>query len=346
MKNKGKINEIKKAKGKMVGSGILALLLAGSLCLAGCGGNGQGEDETAWENAQSEVAQSEETESASAAETSTENAAIESAAIESTVIESNAIESTAVESGQESTSQTEEGSVQAGENIWESVQAAEEAEAVTVEGYTYRPERETRIWYASNGQEACKVILERPVFEGTAPETDAINAFYEEWTADKMEEYEPLADEACDWILSLGEEELIAPYGDEVTVAKVTVRDQVIGIIHESYLYTGGAHGMPGRESHLFSRADGKEVTLQSLTALSEEELNELVRSRFLALVEGDEAGGFFGDAADTLNAKTDFAQFSYLTEDGVVFYTTPYEIAPYAAGYTEVTIPYEELGM
>ena len=62
--------------------------------------------------------------------------------------------------------------------------------------------------------------------------------------------------------------------------------------------------------------------------------------------MEGDEAGGFFGDAADTLNAKTDFAQFSYLTEDGVVFYTTPYEIAPYAAGYTEVTIPYEELGM
>ena len=25
---------------------------------------------------------------------------------------------------------------------------------------------------------------------------------------------------------------------------------------------------------------------------------------------------------------------------------TTPYEVAPYAAGYTEVTIPYEEIGM
>jgi len=35
-----------------------------------------------------------------------------------------------------------------------------------------------------------------------------------------------------------------------------------------------------------------------------------------------------------------------YLSETGVVFYYAPYEIASYAEGFPEVTIPYSELEM
>ena len=33
-----------------------------------------------------------------------------------------------------------------------------------------------------------------------------------------------------------------------------------------------------------------------------------------------------------------------YLNEDGVVIYFGPYELAPYAAGFVEILVPYEEL--
>ena len=87
-------------------------------------------------------------------------------------------------------------------------------------------------------------------------------------------------------------------------------------------------------------------MTLSGLINKSGDELNTMVRGKFLELVEKDTENRFFEDAAETLNAKTDFMDSYYLNVEGVVFYSSPYEIAPYAAGYTEVTIPYADLGM
>ena len=64
---------------------------------------------------------------------------------------------------------------------------------------------------------------------------------------------------------------------------------------------------MPGRETHIFSGEDGSEVTLASLLPPSEEEVNELAREKFLARIEEHPEDGYFEDAADTINAKTDF---------------------------------------
>ena len=45
---------------------------------------------------------------------------------------------------------------------------------------------------------------------------------------------------------------------------------------------------------------------------------------------------------ADGISYESPF----YLSETGVVFYYAPYEIASYAEGFPEVTIPYSELEM
>lgn len=44
----------------------------------------------------------------------------------------------------------------------------------------------------------------------------------------------------------------------------------------------------------------------------------------------------------ETVNMESEF----YLTEDGIVFFYGPYELACYAAGFQEVTIPYEEFDL
>ena len=136
------------------------------------------------------------------------------------------------------------------------------------------------------------------------------------------------------------------PFSDEYSVTGVAMVQGVVSILQENYLFTGGAHGMPGRENHIFSGTDGKEVTLLDVLPLSEEEVNGLAREQFLARIEEHPEDGYFPEAADTVNAKTDFISQSYLTQDGVVFYAQPYELGPYAAGYIEVTLTWEQVGL
>lgn len=263
----------------------------------------------------------------------------------STVQETSAPAETNQETTEAATEETqtsgEKGSLQAGE-------------------YTYHLEKEEKTWSTEKGQLACTVKLEYPVFEGDSDGEKKINDFYEEWVSDMMENYENDPDSIVSYAMQYRTEEensqtaaegeteafTMPPSEEDFTVGGVVSHDNLISVYHESYTYEGGAHGMPGRNNHIFDKETGKELTLASLINLSNDELNTMVRDKFLEVVESDTEGGFFEDAAETLNAKNDFIEYYYLTDEGVVFYTTPYEIAPYAAGYTEVTIPYEELGM
>ena len=74
--------------------------------------------------------------------------------------------------------------------------------------------------------------------------------------------------------------------------------------------------------------------------------MNELVREQFLTRIEEHPEDGYFPEAADAVKEETDFISQSYLTQEGVVFYAQPYELGPYAAGYIEVTLTWEQLGL
>lgn len=268
--------------------------------------------------------------------------------------------------------QTESSTVQetsaSAETIQESTEAATTEETQTsgtsaslqAGEYTYHLEQVEKTWSTEKGQLACTVKLEYPVFEGDSDGEKKINEFYEEWVSDRMENYENDPDSIVSYAMQYRMEEensqtaaegeteaFTMPLSEEdYTVGGVVSHGNVLSVFLESYTYEGGAHGMPGRNNHIFDKETGKELTLAGLINISSDELNTMVRDKFLEVVENDTEGGFFEDAAETLNAKNDFMEYYYLTDEGVVFYSTPYEIAPYAAGYTEVVIPYEELGM
>lgn len=233
----------------------------------------------------------------------------------------------------------------------EGTETAPEADegSMTAGTYTWHPETEEAAWNASDGKPAFTVSLEYPVFEGETAAEAAINAFYQEWAEKKMDFYESDPDSPVPGALEFWESDMTedrAPWSDEYSVEVVTAVQGVISVRQDNYLFTGGAHGMPGRENHIFSGEDGSEVTLSDVLPLSEEEVNERAREAFLSRIEEHPEDGFFPDAADTVNAKTDFISQSYLTQDGVVFYAQPYELGPYAAGYIEVSLTWEQLGM
>ena len=105
----------------------------------------------------------------------------------------------------------------------------------------------------------------------------------------------------------------VAPWADDYSVAAVTAVQGVISIRQDNYLFTGGAHGMPGRENHIFSETEGSEVTLASLLPLSEEEVNERAREAFLSRIEEHPEDGYFEDASDTIRAKSDTGRRGFL---------------------------------
>lgn len=216
------------------------------------------------------------------------------------------------------------------------------------EEYAWHTGTFEQTWTLEDGTEAFALRLEYPVFEGDSDAEQTINAFYEEWLADRLSEYEDNPESNLHYAIQTREEiaDTAAPaWSDDLTLSGVTIKKHVIAVDSDFYAYTGGAHGMPGRQLHLFDRESGKETTLAKVMKLSEAELDEKVRALFLEQYAA-QPELFFADADETLNQKTGFADNARFTETGVVFYAVPYEIAPYAAGFPEVTVPYEELGI
>jgi hypothetical protein len=105
--------------------------------------------------------------------------------------------------------------------------------------------------------------------------------------------------------------------------------------------YEGAAHGMPLREYYFIDITTGKFYGFKDLFVKGSDYktmIDEYIRTR---IAEADpEESMFF---PDTFTGIAD-AQYFYLSENGIVIYFYPYEIAAYAAGFPEFEIPFEDL--
>ena len=116
----------------------------------------------------------------------------------------------------------------------------------------------------------------------------------------------------------------------------------VLVVEQSSYWYAlGAAHGMPGIETMHFDMATGQELSLTDLFgqdgankafSLMAERINENIT------LEMEEVGYFVESIEVT--ADRPFR----LTQEGVMLIWPPYEIASYAAGFREFTIPWDAL--
>jgi hypothetical protein len=132
-------------------------------------------------------------------------------------------------------------------------------------------------------------------------------------------------------------------YTAEVKVEVLT--DTLLSLSINDEYYTGGAHGGSGVYFINVNPKTGAEFTLDSLLKPNyEDALTELGnkffrQTRQLADTASLSENYFeFPEDQFTLNKNYGFRK------DGIVFFYNNYEIAPYAAGPTEVLIPYDEL--
>lgn len=174
---------------------------------------------------------------------------------------------------------------------------------------------------------------------------DKINRYLEE-EQNKNIEYE---NGNVEWM-----EEMIEEYGEDgishssysSTLSEIAYFDgRYVSFCQQEYDYQGGAHGMPLWIGLTFDLETGERLSLPDVIANSEEELNSIVTKYFAEYINGNPEE-FWEDALDIVRDEICFESDFYLTEDGIKFYFHPYALSSYAAGFPEVTIPYDEFEM
>ena len=174
---------------------------------------------------------------------------------------------------------------------------------------------------------------------------DKINRYLEE-EQNKNIEYE---NGNVEWM-----EEMIEEYGEDgishssysSTLSEIAYFDgRYVSFCQQEYDYQGGAHGMPLWIGLTFDLETGERLSLPDVIANSEEELNSIVTEYFAEYINGNPEE-FWEDALDIVRDEICFESDFYLTEDGIKFYFHPYALSSYAAGFPEVTIPYDEFEM
>ncbi|MVM41865.1 DUF3298 domain-containing protein [Spirosoma sp. HMF3257] len=111
----------------------------------------------------------------------------------------------------------------------------------------------------------------------------------------------------------------------------------------ETYAYTGGAHPNSSLSFYTFDRETGRMLTLNDMIADTTALLGVLEQAfrqqqNLLPKTNLEEQGYFLRDGHFFLPANVGTSR------EGMVFYYNPYEIAAYAVGPIQVTVPYEKL--
>ncbi len=176
--------------------------------------------------------------------------------------------------------------------------------------------------------------------------------------ADKINEY---LTEGLDTLISSSEnseedmawlEETLAENGYAIAYEYYSVPSQIyyfdgtyFSFYQKEYISEGGAHGFPVQEGYTFHLQTGERLFLKDIVADSEERIKKIVTSYFAEYMRGRE-NEFWDGALEIVNEYSGLDSAFYLTNEGIVFYLYPYDIAPYAFGFPTVEIPYSEFDM
>ena len=132
------------------------------------------------------------------------------------------------------------------------------------------------------------------------------------------------------------------------------IGNNYLAIEMTGYWYGGGAHGYPYRVQYLFDIATGEAKSITDFYTGSEKDFKTLIAEKtkedFLSYEDDDlygppyfaaDAETVYSDAYELVSLTSDTIEF---TEDGIIYYYSPYEMGPYAAGFIEIFVSYDEL--
>lgn len=205
---------------------------------------------------------------------------------------------------------------------------------VEVKSKTYKKEYKTE-----NGKIYKTVKYVRPVLTGDSEAIKKINAFYEKkqkaWVKASKEDLE-------DAKFIVENNDVDGYYSDEYGYKVKYNKNGYISILGSGYAYSMGAHGSPYCESHTFDLNTGKELKVKNIMSGTDKQIKSRIVSVFEKKIKKDK-DMFFSDALDTVKKSAGVKNKNfYLTNSGIVFYYSQYEIAPYAAGVITGKIPYK----
>lgn len=137
------------------------------------------------------------------------------------------------------------------------------------------------------------------------------------------------------------------PYYCKIAFTPQRVDANVVSILLTTYEFTGGVHPNIQLQSASFDGKTGNIIALQDILA-DPSQAKTLQRMVLQELQKRSDMGSFLDGYEDTVAQHFDLENALsaswYFTENEVVFYFSPYEIAPYNVGEIYVSFPYEEL--
>ena len=131
------------------------------------------------------------------------------------------------------------------------------------------------------------------------------------------------------------------------------ISDHYLAIEMTGYWYGGGAHGYPYRIQYLFDLTTGEAKNISDFYTGSETDFKTLIAEKtkedFLSYDPENNGSPYFATDAETVysdayNLVSLTSGNMEFTEDGLIYYYPPYDMGPYAAGFMEIFVSYDEL--
>lgn len=135
------------------------------------------------------------------------------------------------------------------------------------------------------------------------------------------------------------------------SITMLTQTKQYVTYYYETYQYGGGAHGYMTEVGFTFRKNDGRQIPLlkdtnsPKLSKIIKEGVRRHFSERPDKPLSDDELLDFlFAEEKSDLNHLPLPGNSPYLSDTGMVFHYTQYEIAPYSSGIIKFEVPFKEI--
>ena len=143
----------------------------------------------------------------------------------------------------------------------------------------------------------------------------------------------------------------LGAFSKEHDITLLTQTSRYVTYFYRTFEYGGGAHGFTTEVGFTFRKSDGKQIPL--LTNTDSPQLAKLIKEGIKSFFAGgpdktmtdEEVLEFlFAEEVETLDNLPIPGNSPYLTDTGVVFLYTQYEIAPYSSGIITFEVPFADV--
>ena len=146
-------------------------------------------------------------------------------------------------------------------------------------------------------------------------------------------------------------DERMGAFSKTHSITMLTQTKQYVTYYYETYQYGGGAHGYLTQVGFTFRKSDGRQIPLLKNTNSRKlaKLLKEGVRRHFSErpdkpLSDQQLLDFLFAEEVSSLNNLPLPGNSPYLSDTGMVFLYTQYEIAPYSSGIITFEIPFKDI--